>query len=65
MYAIPEEPQNGTVEFLWAPRAGAVMDQMRAEVDPNASKPASASGVSASAPAAAAQPPAGKPTPKQ
>lgn len=52
MYAIPEEPQNGTVEFLWAPRAGAVMDQMRAEVDPDAPKPAS--GVAASAPAASA-----------
>ncbi len=59
MYAIPEEPQNGTVEFLWAPRAGAVMDQMRAEVDPNAPKPAS--GVAASAPAAASMPAAGKP----
>ena len=58
MYAIPEEPQNGTVEFLWAPRAGAVMDQMRAEVDPNAPKPAS--GVAASAPAAAGKATAGK-----
>jgi len=65
MYAIPEEPQNGTVEFLWAPRAGAVMDQMRAEVDPNAPKPAAASGVAASAPAATAKPSSGKPTPKQ
>ncbi|AXW61000.1 hypothetical protein CJO94_02535 [Ralstonia solanacearum] len=54
MYAIPEEPQNGTVEFLWAPRAGAVMEQMRAEVDPDAPKPAS--GVAASAPAAAGKP---------
>jgi len=63
MYAIPEEPQNGTVEFLWAPRAGAVMDQMRAEVDPDAPKPAS--GVAASAPAAATQPTTGKPTPRQ
>lgn len=63
MYAIPEAPQNGTVEFLWAPRAGAVMDQMRAEVDPDAPKPAS--GVAASAPAAAAQPAAGKPMPQQ
>lgn len=62
MYAIPEEPQNGTVEFLWAPRASTVMDQMRAEVDPDAPKPAS--GVAASAPAAAAKPAAGKPTPK-
>ena len=58
MYAIPEEPQNGTVEFLWAPRAGAVMDQMRAEVDPNAPKPAS--GVAASAPAVGGKPSAGK-----
>ena len=58
MYAIPEEPQNGTVEFLWAPRAGAVMDQMRAEVDPNAPKPAS--GVAASAPAAAGKATTGK-----
>lgn len=63
MYAIPEEPQNGTVEFLWSPRAGAVMDQMRAEVDPDAPKPAS--GVAASAPAAAAKPAAGKPTPQK
>ncbi len=54
MYAIPEEPQNGTVEFLWVPRAGAVMDQMRAEVDPDAPKPAS--GVAASAPAASGKP---------
>jgi hypothetical protein len=65
MYAIPEEPQNGTVEFLWAPRAGAVMDQMRAEVDPNAPKPPAASGVAASAPAATAKSSAGKPMPKQ
>jgi len=66
MYAIPEEPQNGTVEFLWAPRAGAVMEQMRAEVDPNAPKPASgvAAGA-ASAPAAAGKPAPGKPTPQQ
>ena len=63
MYAIPEEPQNGTVEVLWSPRAGAVMDQMRAEVDPDAPKPAS--GVAASAPAAAAKPAAGKPTPQK
>jgi len=63
MYAIPEEPQNGTVEFLWAPRAGAVMDQMRAEVDPDAPKPVS--GVAASAPAAVTQPTTGKPTPRQ
>jgi len=63
MYAIPEEPQNGTVEFLWAPRAGAVMDQMRAEVDPDAPKPAS--GVAASAPAATGKPPAGKPASRQ
>ena len=63
MYAIPEEPQNGTVEFLWAPRAGAVMDQMRAEVDPDAPKPAS--GVAASAPAAAGKPAPAKPTPQQ
>jgi len=66
MYAIPEEPQNGTVEFLWAPRAGAVMDQMRAEVDPDAPKPASgvAAGA-ASTPAAAGQPAPAKPTPQQ
>ena len=63
MYAIPEEPQNGTVEFLWSPRAGAVMDQMRADVDPDAPKPAS--DVAASAPAAAAKPAAGKPTPRK
>lgn len=63
MYAIPEEPQNGTVEFLWAPRAGAVMDQMRAEVDPDAPKPAS--GVAASAPAAPAKAGSGKPASRQ
>ncbi|WP_199031691.1 hypothetical protein [Ralstonia sp. ASV6] len=62
MYAIPEEPQNGTVEFLWAPRAGAVMDQMRAEVDPDAPKPAS--GVAASVPAASGKPATGKATPQ-
>ncbi|ANA33047.1 hypothetical protein R82526_03580 [Ralstonia mannitolilytica] len=63
MYAIPEEPQNGTVEFLWAPRAGAVMDQMRAEVDPDAPKPAS--GVAASAPAASGNAGGGKPASRQ
>jgi hypothetical protein len=63
MYAIPEAPQNGTVEFLWAPRAGAVMDQMRAEVDPDA--PKSASGVAASAPAATEKPNAAKPASRQ
>lgn len=63
MYAIPEEPQNGTVEFLWAPRAGAVMSEMRAEVDPDAPKPASS--VAASAPAAAAGAAQGRPAAHQ
>lgn len=63
MYAIPEAPQNGTVEFLWAPRAGAVMEQMRAEVDPDA--PKAASSVAASTPAATSKPAPAKPASHQ
>ncbi|BCM06214.1 hypothetical protein ACI2S5_18415 [Ralstonia nicotianae] len=63
MYAIPEAPQNGTVEFLWAPRAGAVLEQMCAEVDPDAPRPAS--GVAASAPAAAGKPAGASPAPQR